>query len=168
MNKDLEFSKLFHNLMTKPLDPTIETQRLELKRLKKNMEFLYKKHLAKLHEKAAILEAKIKVKCEHPKRHSEVDYEEWNTDDGEGNEWSGTKYKFTCKACGYSKLVGNQDEGPYHSRRTRFMGKEDSELQNIWEKLEQKEHAEAQKKLSRQRQEDERKTYLRLKEKYGP
>lgn len=136
--------------------------------LKAKRDQLYKKYIMPLDEGIELIDSKLNSFCEHPTKLVDVKIEGWHTDDGEGNDWSGDVVKITCKSCGLKIDVKSNSDGSHGDRYERHLDQVGrANLNKLWKQACDEQHKKDQESYRKFEEDQERKQYERLKQKYG-
>ena len=163
-----KFAKLIKAEFANEANSKNKKLRTDRTKLKTKRDRLYKKYIEPLDEGMKFISSELNRSCEHPTELVDVKIEGWRTDDGEGNVWSGDTVKITCKSCGLKvDIESNSDgsHGPRYKTSEDQIGK--ANLNKLWNQVVaeiDKDNRELHRKYE---EEQERKQYQRLKEKYG-
>lgn len=145
-----------------------EALRKERAALNKTKKQLVKRHIKPINDRLAEIQQGLSKACEHPASHLEVTIKGWYEDDGEENSWSGDEITAECKSCGKKQKI-RTNEGYNTSMFNDQDGKSlfGVDIPSIWQKLCDEEAKENAKRRKTIEEENERKEYQRLKEKFG-
>jgi hypothetical protein len=138
--------------------------------LTRRKEKAYEAYVKPLSEELTILSRRLGKECEHPAESVTVKVEEWDSEDGEGNSWSGDTVRIAC-SCGLSHSVESTSDGSHQERfvsgyRSSYPRDLIELLNGVWSKLRKQESDEQARSNARYFEQKERRELVRLSRKY--